>query len=469
METDDTALEIVPVWMDTVVHVVHMVPGEKTRPYSIGEDPRTNFNIVSEHLSGQEKWDLVWKDGSIHVPPCTDSVEIVRADGTRLEGAEAGSVASLALGDRMRLTIGSVTFVIRAVRAARKLKLPVSFDWVSVSFTGASFALNVALLGLAFFFPPDTSKISHDTDFEQSRWGRILEQSVEIKMEELPAWMQEQVKEDKEPEGGDGERHDGDEGQMGDSSAKKSDKMYGIKGDAKPDERQLAKDIREQVSKTGILSALNQPLNMPTSPFGGDRAIGSDHESALGALMGASIGPNFGFGGMGVIGSGDGGGGKGEGTIGLGSGVWTKIGHGGGGGPDGVGYCKSGVCNGGLDKKGGTKVPPQVKIKGEGQVIGCLSKEAIRRVIRQHINEVKHCYEKGLMDQPDLEGQVTVKFSINMDGTVGASKIQSSTIGDDQVGQCVAKAVSRWSFPPLQGCGVVMVSYPFSFVPASTN
>ena len=33
-----------------------------------------------------------------------------------------------------------------------------------------------------------------------------------------------------------------------------------------------------------------------------------DHESALGALMGTSIGPNFGFGGMGVVGTGDGGG-----------------------------------------------------------------------------------------------------------------------------------------------------------------
>jgi TonB family protein len=196
--------------------------------------------------------------------------------------------------------------------------------------------------------------------------------------------------------------------------------------------------------------------------------MGSDHENYLGALMGTSFGPNFGFDGLGMMGTGDGGDGDGEGTIGLGPGLYTKIGHGAYGGPDGVGYCPPGkVCGGGLKTKPGGKVPPKVKIKGEGHVIGCIGKDVIRRVIRQHINEVRFCYEKGLVDKPDLEGRVNVGFVIKGDGAVGSAKIKNSTLGNQAVESCIASAVERWSFPAPEGCGVVIVSYPFSLVPAS--
>ncbi len=468
MESARVALEIVPVWMNTIMQVVHHLPGDRTRPYIIGEDPGASFSVCADLLGGREAWSLVDPDGTVRIPATADEVHLVRADGSTLEAGSIPGACNLSLGDRLRVRVGSVVFVIRAVRAARKLRLPVSFDWDVLSFTGASMALNAIVLAIAFFFPQNTVVLSHDVDFMKSRFGRLLDEPVELRVEELPDWMQKSEPTEK-AEGGDGERHAGDEGQMGDVNAKKSDRMYGIKGNADPSDRQLARLNKDQVAKTGILSAMSQTLDMPTSPFGGKEAIGSDHESALGALIGSSVGPNFGFGGMGMIGSGDGGGGTGEGTLGLGKGVWTKIGHGGGGGPDGVGYCPGGDCGGGLKKKPGTKVPNKVEISGQGQVIGCLSKESIRRVIRQHINEVKHCYDKGLMSKPDLEGRISVKFTITANGSVGNAKVTESSLGDTKVGQCVADAVERWVFEPLQGCGVVVVSYPFNFVPASDS
>jgi TonB family protein len=461
------ALEIVPVWMGTVMEVTHIVPGPRARGYVVGEVPGASFLLCAEKLAGRESFVLVDADGTVRPPPSADEVVLIRKGGEREH--DAGAPTRLADGDCLRVRVGPVVFVIRSVPAARRLRLPFALDTSFLSFTGASFALNVLFLSLAFFFPQDSQHIQHDLDFESSRWGRLLTEPVEMRVYRLPEWMHEAEERPEAAEGGDGERHRDEEGQMGDERNDESDGRYGIEGDADPSERRLAAPSKEQVARAGILGVLSRPLDVPTSQFGSHQALGSDHENALGALLGASVGPNFGFDGLGMTGTGDGGAGDGEGTIGLGTGVWTKIGHGGFGGPDGVGYCAGGHCGGKLAKKPGGKVPSKVEIRGKSEVFGCLSKEVIRRVIRQHLNEVKHCYEKGLMNAPDLSGRIGVKFSIRRDGAVGSCTVTSNTLGDAGVGKCVAKAVKRWSFPPLEGCGVVVVTYPFSFVPASAG
>ena len=235
--------------------------------------------------------------------------------------------------------------------------------------------------------------------------------------------------------------------------------MYGIKGPEDNPDPHMARDQQKNLAKgVGILNVLQQSLNMPTSPFGRDSALGTDAENALGALMGNQIGPNFGFGGLGLRGTGSGGGGTGEGTIGLGN--LGTIGHGGGGG-SGVGY---GRGAGGLRGRGGGKVP---KIKpGQAMVKGSLSKEVIRRVIRQHINEIRFCYEQVLATKPDLGGRVGIQFIISPTGAVQMSKLASSTLGNGTVEQCIVKAVRRWTFPSPEGGGVVIVTYPFVLAPA---
>jgi len=46
------------------------------------------------------------------------------------------------------------------------------------------------------------------------------------------------------------------------------------------------------------------------------------------------------------------------------------------------------------------------------------------------------------------------------------SKVASSTMGNSQVEDCIAKAVRRWTFPSPEGGGVVIVTYPFVLAPA---
>ncbi len=74
---------------------------------------------------------------------------------------------------------------------------------------------------------------------------------------------------------------------------------------------------------------------------------------------------------------------------------------------------------------------------------------------------MKFCYEKELTTHPDLYGRVIVQFTIAGSGAVVASVVQSSTMNNPTVEQCIAGAVRRWEFPKPQGGGIVIVSYPF--------
>ena len=96
---------------------------------------------------------------------------------------------------------------------------------------------------------------------------------------------------------------------------------------------------------------------------------------------------------------------------------------------------------------------------------GSMDKSIIRGVIRDHINEVKACYEAELAADPTLFGQVMVQFTIAATGEVVASVLQKSTMHSPPVENCTVAAVRRWRFPKPLGGGIVIVSYPFVYTP----
>ena len=217
---------------------------------------------------------------------------------------------------------------------------------------------------------------------------------------------------------------------------------------------------------SGVLGLLKStPANSPNwlkkapagkggSAFAKGSALGTDAQDALGGLIGGDVGGAYGSGGLGVSGVGRGGGGSGSGKIGLGT--LGTIGRGGGGG-SGVGYGR------GVGRLRGRRIrAPRISV-GQAVVMGSLSKEIIRRIIRRHLNQVRYCYQKELQANPRLAGRVVVKFTIDPSGKVVAVKVQSSTLNNKKVEQCVARAVKNWLFPKPTGGGVVVVSYPFNF------
>jgi hypothetical protein len=208
--------------------------------------------------------------------------------------------------------------------------------------------------------------------------------------------------------------------------------------DKKPD----ADKGEEEGAQFGMIGLLN-------AGAGGDP---NDPNVAKGNMWGADIGDAFGAGGLGLVGVG-GGGGRGEG-IGLGS-IGT-LGHGAG---TGQGY---GVGSGRLGGTRRTK-PPQVRM-GATTVSGRLPPEVVQRIVRQNFGRFRLCYENGLRNNPKLEGKVTVKFTIERDGSVSGVADGGSAMPDKGVSACVLRAFPGLSFPQPEG-GKVIVTYPIMFSP----
>jgi outer membrane protein OmpA-like peptidoglycan-associated protein/thiol-disulfide isomerase/thioredoxin len=95
-------------------------------------------------------------------------------------------------------------------------------------------------------------------------------------------------------------------------------------------------------------------------------------------------------------------------------------------------------------------------------VTGSLDKDAIQRVIRGHVAEIRYCYEKQLLRKPGLEGKVTAELVISTTGAVQSARIADTTLHDAEVEGCIVTTIRRWQFPKPKG-GSVVVKYPFVF------
>jgi len=176
-------------------------------------------------------------------------------------------------------------------------------------------------------------------------------------------------------------------------------------------------------------------------------AMSSDMTEGLGGLVGAK-GTQIGAGGLSSRGSGLGGGGTadelgGLGTKGIGSGR--------------SGYGKGGGSLGDKNRAGVTTSDPTI--------LGALDKSLIDGVVKKHMNQIRYCYERELATSPSLGGKMIIKSVIGTDGAVSEASVDSSTLGNTRVEDCVVQRFMRMQFPEPKGDGAVIVSYPLSFSP----
>lgn len=142
-------------------------------------------------------------------------------------------------------------------------------------------------------------------------------------------------------------------------------------------------------------------------------------------------------------------GGKGTSTIGI-AGVGTK-----GRGTGGTGY-----GTGGIGQKGSV----QINVGGQdAEFEGGMDKEAIRRVIREHLREIRNCYERELQRTPDLYGKIVLQWDIGEFGRVEDARVKSNEIGNNDVANCVISRLRTWKFPDPPKGVVGRVVYPFVF------
>jgi TonB family protein len=99
---------------------------------------------------------------------------------------------------------------------------------------------------------------------------------------------------------------------------------------------------------------------------------------------------------------------------------------------------------------------------------GTPDREVVRREIRRHLNEIRHCYDVALLRRAGLSGRVAVQFSIDPGGRVLTAAVAQSTMDDARLESCVTAAVRRWAFPAVPRGGLTVVTYPFAFAVAGT-
>ncbi|HVZ89760.1 MAG TPA: AgmX/PglI C-terminal domain-containing protein [Polyangia bacterium] len=368
----------------------------------------------------------------------------------------AESPLTLPPGSQLRIVCGEVTFELHPAEPAAAIPRP----WLPAQWrTGALYLLGVALalgaiLGLAHLVPGDPRALSLDALDSSIRWARMIH--IPLALND-PAVNAARTMNHTSGSAG-GPAAAGPAGAAGTPKTRERMRRMAIKGTAPP---QDARAATAQVHASSLLAVLDGPRTADVSEvLAPGSALGADARSAMGELVATTIGDSFGHGGLGTNGTGAYGAGTHEGTIGTGALQTVGLGHWGSGNGPGVDY---GANVGQLRAR--HAVAPDV-IPSIASVRGSLDREIIRRIVRRHLNEVRYCYNQGLVAKPSLAGRLVVQFAIAPTGVVQSSLMQSSSLDTPAVESCVVTAVRRWEFPQPAGGGYAFVSYPFTFSPA---
>lgn len=113
------------------------------------------------------------------------------------------------------------------------------------------------------------------------------------------------------------------------------------------------------------------------------------------------------------------------------------------------------------------RVKSSASVCDEQEAVSAMEMESARRTavrdtIKAHRKPVRACYDKVLAKDLKAAGRVSVMFTITAGGKVAKASVESNTVGDDGLGECLVKAVKKWVFP--RGADGE-VNYPFVFAP----
>lgn len=93
-----------------------------------------------------------------------------------------------------------------------------------------------------------------------------------------------------------------------------------------------------------------------------------------------------------------------------------------------------------------------------------LPAEVVQKVVRSGFASYRSCYEAALRPCPNLQGRVTVHFTIEpKTGRVSHARAESDLAGEE-LHRCVAGKFKELQFPSFEGPAMKVV-YPISFTP----
>lgn len=445
-------LQVAMLWGDQILEVQHFRDGV---PVTIGEEKKNFFHVFAPAVGARhvlavsqgEKVELrVPAGGGVIVTNQGDvrSKDALRASGKLAPSvADKGQVFTLGLHDRAEVSLGTIALVVRYVKpsAAVRINTLNEADFTYFKITCITLMAAAAVIVAMLLTPRSELPSPDDILQDQQRVAKFLikpEKKVEVKKLKLSGAEE-------------GAKAKDEEGKFGKEEAKKEEADPSRPGTPVVDKTKREKD-RQVVGKVGLLGAFKGLKGGATDVFG-PGGLGSGINNSLGGLKaGAGLGDAQGVGGLGTRGNGSGGGGTALGIGGLGT---KGDGHGTGG-------------HGGIDLGGKGKATTKI-IPGKTTVVGGLDKDVIAKIIRQHQNEIKYCYESELNKNPSLAGKVAVAFTIDPAGAVADANVTETTLNNGTAENCMLSRIRRWKFPEPKGGGVVAVTYPWLFSPAGSE
>lgn len=84
--------------------------------------------------------------------------------------------------------------------------------------------------------------------------------------------------------------------------------------------------------------------------------------------------------------------------------------------------------------------------------------------MRRRLGAFRHCYERALRRDPDLAGDVILRWRIHPDGSVDDASAVSADIADVAMIECLSTVASAIRYPVQEdGAAAILVSYPLRF------
>ncbi len=448
----DGILEVAMVWHDTVMKI-DRYEAKQGRCVTVGSFQDCNYIIGSDgYLTStiaqytSNGWQLVFNtnnpgfllvgDEKRPFSGCS-SAECGVPVSNRV--VEPGALAFPVSGDvRAKFVYGEVSILVHFVdRVPFVLPLLGNFQISNYGSLFASLAIHLALFSVVFFATNRVDALMVDRIMTASRFATVVEQPVEEEKVDEP---DEEPPEEEQPEE-DAEVVAKDAPDTNFAATAGNDSGSGSSTGMSKGEAMAA------AQNQGLLAQANAMNSMLAAGMDMNNLDTLDWSNFDASAQAASSG--YGLGTTGTAGGGAGFGSMGGGGFGP-------------GGPGGSGAIRAAARDYNSDLGAKREAKPSVKLKNP-DVSGALDKRIIQKVVRQHQGELRACYEREAAKIKGLHGMISMMWVVSPQGTVTKAVVESSTMNNKNVEQCVANSIKFWRFPAPKGGGAVMVKYPFDF------
>jgi len=379
------------------------------------------------------------KPGKVTINHQSKTVSEIAARGFKRKGI---AFSPFAFGDRGTVDLGDTQVTFHFVAPVPGHAAAPLLDRTEIA--AFSMAAAVALMAIALY--PiltwrETAKPPTWCGAEDKKWAGVVAKAQEDEKIEIANIPEPEAEEPIDEEVS--KKAGGEEGKFGDPNIdpKVVSKVPLMDG------KMVERIDPRQVGLTKLLTENLGQMDAVAEVLKGDMgAMTSKLAVAMGG-EGSEFVLGHGSGGMGFTGDGTGGGGDGAGRImGMGD-IDTGGGHG---------------VKAGLGDKGKKRVGNLTLSGSTSQ--GFCKKGNIESVVRRRAGAIRACYEQRLQVNKDLKGKISIRWTIDAEGSVSAASATVDTMGDAESTNCVLRTLRRMKFEKPEG-GVCVVQWPFVFSP----